>query len=85
MKRLLRLFGFRDLGFSSFDRTLLGLRTGDQKQLFFGLGLAAINYLGRTKPRKRLVYRENLPKDAVIVIHHRPGPGEPKIEVIEPR
>jgi len=84
MKRLLRLFGFRDLGFSSFDRTLLGLRTGDQKQLFVGLGLAALNYLSRTKPHKRLIYRESLPKDAVIIIHHKPGPGEPKIEVIKP-
>jgi hypothetical protein len=84
MHTLLRWFGIRDIRVASIDRTLLGLRTGDQRQLYFGLGLAALHYLGRTKPRKRLIYRRNVPEGSALVIHHK-RVGDPKIEVIRPR
>jgi hypothetical protein len=83
MKSLLRLFGIRDLRVQSVDRTLYGLRTGDQRELFIGLGLAALSYLSRTSPRKRLIYRKRLPRGSAIVIHHK-RVGDPKIEVIRP-
>ncbi len=84
MRSLLRLFGIRDIDAESIDRTLLGLRTGDQRQLYMGLGLAAFRYLSRTKPRKRLIYRRSVPEGSAIVIHHK-RVGDPKIEVIKPR
>jgi hypothetical protein len=83
MRSLLRLFGIRDLLADGVDRTLLGLRTGDQRQLYFGLGLAALHYWNRTAPRKRLIYRKVVAEGSAIVIHHK-RVGDPKIEVIRP-
>jgi hypothetical protein len=83
LRSLLRLFGIRDLRYESVDRALLGLRTGDQRQLYIGLGLAALHYLDRTKPRRRLIYRKALPEGSALVIHHK-RVGDPKIEVIKP-
>jgi len=83
MRRLLRLFGIRDAGVVGLDRTLRGLRTGDQRELYIGLGLAAISYLSRTAPQKRLIYRKMVPEGSAIVIHHK-RVGDPKIEVIKP-
>ncbi|HEY4606352.1 MAG TPA: hypothetical protein VIH55_01795 [Acidimicrobiia bacterium] len=83
MRSLLRLFGIRDTGLAGVDRTLRGLRTGDQRELFIGLGLAALTYLSRTKPRRRLIYRRRVPAGSALVIHHRRR-GDPKIQVIKP-
>jgi hypothetical protein len=83
MRGLLRLFGIRDPFADGVDRTLRGLRTGDQRQLYLGLGLAAFSYLSRTAPRKRLIYRKAVPEGSAIVIHHK-RVGDPKIEVIRP-
>lgn len=83
MRTVLRLFGIRDLRVESVDRTLRGLRTGDQRQLYLGLGLAAISYLGRTTQRKKLLFRKTVPEGSAIVIHHK-RVGDPKIEVIKP-
>lgn len=84
MRSLLRLFGIRDLRVDSIDRTLRGLRTGDQRELYMGLGLAALSYLSRTKQPKRLLYRRSVPEGSAIVIHNK-RMGDPKIEVIKPR
>ena len=84
MRSLLRLFGIRDLRAPSVGRTLRGLRTGDQTELYIGLGLAALSYLGKTAPRKKLLYRKMLPEGSALVIHHK-RVGDPKIEVIKPR
>ncbi len=67
----------------SIDRTLRGLRTGDQRELYSGLSLAALAYLRATRPRRRLVFSKKLPEGSAIVIHHRRS-GDPKIEVIKP-
>ncbi len=84
MRTILRWLGIRNVGVESIDRTLVGLRTGDQLQLYLGLGLAAYQYLSRTKPRKRLIYRRVVPEGSAIVIHHK-RVGDPKIEVIKPK
>ena len=83
MDWLLRLIGIRDLTAASVDRTLRGLRTGDQRQLYTGLSLAALAYMRRSRPRRRLLYRKSLPEGSALLIHHRRR-GDPKIEVIRP-
>jgi hypothetical protein len=82
MDWLLRLIGIRDIRAASLDRTLRGLRTGDQRQLYSGLGLAALLYLRNTRPRRRLVFRKRLPEGSTLVIHHKRR-GDPKIEVVK--
>ena len=83
MDWLLRLIGIRDLTAASVDRTLRGLRTGDQRQLYTGLSLAALAYMRRSRPSRRLLYRKSLPEGSALLIHHRRR-GDPKIEVIRP-
>ena len=83
MKSLLRLLGIRDMRASGIERTLFGLRTGDQRELYTGLGLTALAYLSKTKPRKQLLYRKQVPEGSALVVHHRRR-GDPKIEVIKP-
>jgi hypothetical protein len=83
MDWLLRLIGIRDIRTASIDRTMRGIRTGDQRELYTGLGLAALAYLRATRPRRRLVFSKKLPEGSALVIHHRRS-GDPKIEVIKP-
>ena len=83
MKTLLRLLAIRDLRTTAITRTLHGLRSGDQRELYTGLGLAALAYLSQTKPRRQLLYRKSVPEGSAIVIHHRRR-GDPKIEVVKP-
>jgi hypothetical protein len=83
MDRLLRLLGIRDITAESVNRTLRGLRTGDQRELYTGLSLAALAYVRRTRPRRRLLYRKSLPEGSAVVIHHKRR-GDPRIEVIRP-
>lgn len=83
MDWLLRLIGIRDIRAASIDRTFRGLRTGDQRQLYSGLGLAALLYLKSTRPRRRLLFRKTLPEGSALVIYHKRW-GDPKIEVIKP-
>jgi hypothetical protein len=83
MDRILRLLGIRDLTAASVDRTLRGLRTGDQRELYTGLSLAALAYMRRTRPRRRLLYRRRLPEGSAVVIHHKRR-GDPRIQVIRP-
>lgn len=68
---------------AGWERTLRGLRTGEQRELYIGLSLAAIAYLQRTAPRKTLLYKKSVPEGSAIVIHRR-GSGEPKIKVTRP-
>jgi hypothetical protein len=83
MDWLLGLIGIRDIRSASIDRTLRGLRTGDQRQLYSGLGLAALAYLRNSRPRRRLLFRKKLPVGSALVIHHKRW-GDPKIEVVRP-
>lgn len=84
MRRLLRLFGIRDPAGDGVVRTLRGLRSGDQRELYIGLALAAFAYLQRTAPSKRLIYRKRVPEGSAIVVYNRRR-GDPKIEVVKPR
>ena len=84
MKRLFeRLIGRPGLGKIGLRRMLRGIREGDQRELYLGLGLWALAFLRRTAPRKKLLYRKSVPEGSAIVIHHKRF-GDPKIEVIRP-
>jgi hypothetical protein len=84
MKRLIDwLAGSPNWGAAGVSRGLRGLRQGDQRDLYMGLGLAALSFLRRTAPRKQLLYRRTVPKGTAIVVHNRRR-GGPKIEVIKP-
>jgi hypothetical protein len=83
MKRLLRLFGFRDTGPQGVKRTLRGLRTGDQRELYIGLALAALTYLKKTRPGKKLIYSKTLSGDSAIVVRTT-EPGRPRLKVTKP-
>jgi len=85
MKRLIDwLVGSQSWGAVGLSRTLRGLRTGGQRDLYMGLGLAALSYIRRTAPRKRLLYRRTVREGSAIVIYNRRR-GDPMIEVIKPR
>ena len=85
MKRLIDwMVGSPNWGRAGLDRTLSGLRRGNQRDLYLGLGLAALSLARRTAPRKQLLYSKKVPAGSAIVIHHR-RTGDPKIEVIKPR
>ena len=78
-----RLLGTSDLTAAGWQRTLRGLRTGERRDLYLGLGLAALSFLRRTAPRKQLLFRKNVPEGSAIVIQHR-RKGDPKITVTRP-
>ncbi len=85
MKRLIDwMVGSPNWGTAGLDRTLRGLRSGDRRELFLGLGLAALSYARRTSPQKQLLYKKTVPEGSAIVIHHR-RVGSPKIEVVKPK
>lgn len=82
-----RLIG-RALGTTTFtatglQRSMRGLRTGDQRELYVGLALLALAYLERSAPQKELLYRKTVAEGSAIVVHHR-AVGGPKIEVRKP-
>ncbi|MGD2102544.1 MAG: hypothetical protein PVG83_09950 [Acidimicrobiia bacterium] len=78
-----RALGTRDVRGEGIRRTLHGLRLGDRRELYLGLSLTAIAYLQRTRPRRRLIYREQVPPGSAVVVHHKRR-GDPAIEVIKP-
>lgn len=78
-----KLFGTTDARAEGLRRTLTGVRTGDQRELFLGLALSALAYLDRTRPRRRLLFRENVPVGSAVVVYHKKR-GEPRIEIIKP-
>lgn len=78
-----KAMGVRDVREEGMRRTLGGLREGDQRELFLGLTLTALAYLNRTRPRRRLLYRETVPVGSAIVVYHKER-GDPEIEVIKP-
>ncbi len=82
-KWMKRFWGTSDAREIGFDRTLKGLREGDSRDLYFGLAISALAYLQRTKPRKRLIYRQTVPEGAAVVIHHKES-GAARLEIIKP-
>jgi len=69
------------VGRAGLYRTIRGLRTGEQRELYLGLALAAIAYLSRTRPTKRLIYSQRLRQGSAVIIHHR-SHGQPRVEVV---
>jgi hypothetical protein len=78
-----KVFGIGDPAQEGLTRTLGGLRKGDQRELLLGLALSGLAYLNRTRPKRRLLFRETVPVGSAIVVHHRER-GAPRIEVIKP-
>lgn len=64
------------------QRSVKGLREGDQTLLLTGLGLLALQYLRGSRPRKKLLYRKKLPIGSTIVVRHSRR-GDPKLEIHE--
>jgi hypothetical protein len=83
INRLLRLAGWSEPGVEGLTRGLRGLRTGDQRDLYVGLGLVAVAYLQRTAPKKKLIYRKTVREGSAIVVRHTRR-GEPRLEVVKP-
>lgn len=71
----------RELGF---EQTLRGIREGRRNDLYVGLAISALAYLQRTKPRKTLIHRQEVPEGAAIVINHKKS-GEQRLEIIRPK
>lgn len=65
-------------------RSLRGLRTGDDRELYLGLALTALAYLRSTKPRKQLIYRKTVSEGSALVIHHK-RTGAPRLEIVKPK
>ncbi len=85
MKRIIDwMVGSPNWGAAGLERGLRGLRRGDQRDLYLGLGLVALSFIRRSSPQKELLYRKAVPEGSAIVVHHR-RVGAPKIEVIKPR
>ena len=79
-----RVFGDSSAAEAGVVRTLRGLREGDRRELYLGLGLSAISYLQRAKPRKELLYSKGLPEGTALVIHHKKS-GSPRLEIVRPK
>lgn len=83
-KRLMnKAMGSSDPGKEGMRRTLKGLREADNRELAFGLALAALSYLQRTAPRKELLYRKTIPEGSTLVIRNTPR-GSKKLQIIPP-
>jgi hypothetical protein len=83
MNKLLRLLGWSEPGAEGLTRSLRGLRTGDQRDMYVGLALVAVAYLRRTAPKKKLIYRKTVREGSALVVRHT-RKGEPRLEVIKP-
>lgn len=83
--RIIRMaFGTSNPGPEGRVRVLHGLRERNDRELMIGLTLMAFSYLRRTQPRRQLIYRREVPKNAALVIHHR-STGDPKLEIVKPK
>ena len=78
-----KLLGGSDAREAGYERTLKGLREGDRRELYLGLALSALAYLQRTKPRKELLYRKEVPEGSALVIHNKKS-GNPRLQIIKP-
>lgn len=81
-----RLFGrvVGDPRTEGYRRSWKGLREGDYRELTLGLALAALAYIQKTAPRKRLLHRKVVPTGSAIVVHHKKR-GAPKLEIRKPK
>lgn len=82
-KLMNRAFGFTQPGPEGMRRTLRGMREGDRRELLFGLALAGLAYLQRTKPRRQLIHSQTIPEGSTVVIRNT-EPGKPHLEITEP-
>lgn len=65
------------------QRTMRGLREGDQGILATGLVLLLYQYLKDTRTRKQLIYRKTVPLGSTVVVRHARR-GDPRIEIVKP-
>ena len=78
-----RALGTTTFAATGLQRSMRGLRTGDQRELYIGLALLTLAYLQRTAPGKELLYRKTIREGSALIIHHR-AVGGPKIKVRKP-
>lgn len=78
------MLGDTDTARAGVNRTMRGLREGDRRELYLGLVLSGLAYLQRTKPRKVLIYRQEI-KDGEAVVIRNAKPGQPKVEITNPK
>ncbi len=83
IKRLRSLLGTPDIRSAGASRVWRGLRSGERRDLLLGAAMLAFAWLRQSKPKKELLFREEVPVGSAIVIHHQRR-GDPKIEVIKP-
>lgn len=77
-------FGTTSPGLAGRRRVMSGIRDSESRDLYVGLGLLAISYLSRTKARKQLLYRREVPEGSALVIHNK-GEGQPRLEITKHR
>lgn len=75
-----KVLGDSDVARAGADRAFRGLRQRDKRELALGLVLSGLTYLQRTKPRKSLVYRQELKEGSTVVIRNTVA-GEPTLEL----
>lgn len=78
-----KILGGSDAREAGYRRTLRGLREGDNREFYMGVALSALAYLQRTKPRKELLYRKEVPEGSALVIHHKKS-GNPRLQIVKP-
>lgn len=72
-----------NLSVLGWQRALRGVREGDQTLLLTGIALLAWQYLRRSRPRKQLLYRKQVPLGSTIVVRHARR-GDPRLEIHRP-
>ena len=75
-----RVLGDTDIARSGVTRTWHGLRERDRREFALGLVISGLAYLQRTKPRKTLIYRQEIKEGSAVVVRNT-VPGQPKVEI----
>ncbi len=83
-KLVRRLLGDESTARVGMSRAARGLRSGDRRELIIGLTLSGLAYLKRTRPRKELVYRQEIKRGSAVVIRNT-EPGQPPVVVENPK
>lgn len=61
-----------------------GARQGEPRDIYLGLALLALSYLRRTRQRRQLLYRREVPEGSALVIHHK-DESAPRLEIVKPK